>query len=426
MRTHIAYYVFVFCIMAAACCWGADAAADAVRVTVGANRSAIVRTPSPVSEFTVTDRSVATITKYDPYTVSVIGQRVGSATIRLLHKGRVVRQIAVRVVPNVPSLKAFIGKIYPYEEIEVRQLNGALALVGFVSDAEVASNIKKLAESYLSDASGRPQARVINLLKIYSGQQVMLVAKIGEIRKNALEDLGLGGRAFVNLASGVMGELERSSAFRTLAEPKLTAISGESADFLAGGEFPVPVAGQNGVNAVSYKPFGIQLHFTPLVLSENRIRVNVDSEISDVVEKKGLKALFSGPSMPVFNTRRAKTVVELASGESFMIAGLISNEQALAGYNTVPGVDEIPVFKALLSSTAFRNKESELVIAVTPYIVHPLTSGEVAYPTDHWRAVTTVDSLMHNQLIVPRYRTMQPPRLRPSPTRSDPMQGAMR
>ena len=401
LRTIVVLYA-----LAAALGWGAGVAAPAFaseieNISVGLHRSKIVTSATPLSEFILSNRRVASVMKHDDFTVSVIGKGVGMTNISLMHRGRVVKQLTVSVLPNVPAIKRFIGKLFPYEEIDVKQINGTIALSGYVSGAETAANIQKLVESYVSDGSGKPQAKVVNLLQLYSGQQVMLVAKIGEIRKEALEDLGLGGRAFINLAAGMLGQLERNRAFRTLAEPKLTAISGESAEFLAGGEFPVPIAGQNGVNAIEYKPFGIKLDFVPTVYSENRIRVDVNSEVSEVVVEKGLKSLFKKRGMPVFNTRKAKTVVELSSGESFMIAGLINNAQALSGYNTIPGVDQVPLFKSLLSSTAFKNKESELVIAVTPHLVHPVTAGEIAYPTDNWRPVSTVDSLIHNKLMVP-------------------------
>lgn len=375
-------------------------AGDIENVDVGLHHSRLVKVNVPVSHFIVTNENISSVVKHDPYTVSVVGHAIGMTDIRLMSQGRVVKQLTVSVLPNVPAIKRFISTIFPYEEIAVEQINGTIALTGFVSSAETARQIQNLVESYLSDGQTERKIKVVNLLKLYSGQQVMLVVKVGEIRKQALSDIGLGARGTVKFAANLLGALERKKVFRVFAEPKLTAISGESAEFLAGGEAPVPVVAPNGANVVEYKPYGVQLKFTPDVMSENRIRVNLETEISEVSKPSGLKYLFKDP-YPVFNTRKAQTTVEMASGESFMIAGLISDVNDIKSYNTVKGFDDIPIFRALLASSAFRNNETELVIAVTPHLVHPVSAGETGLPTDIRTPVDPLDTMFNNSLLRP-------------------------
>ncbi len=162
--------------------------------------------------------------------------------------------------------------------------------------------------------------------------------------------------------------LERDGLLKTLAEPNLTALSGEEAQFLAGGEFPIPVPQQLGTTTLEYKPFGVALKFTPYVLSANRLRIKVEPEVSAISNDHAIS--FSGVTAPSFSTRRASTTVELAPGESFMLAGLIQDDMT-STINQLPGAGDLPVLGALFRSTEFQRNQTELVIAVTPYLVDP-------------------------------------------------------
>lgn len=292
---------------------------------------------------------------------------------------------------------------------------------------------------------------ILNLLQVTSGQQVMLRVRVGEIRRTALKELGIdlnliqraqgssafslgtgggiaslvspgtsaavspgvfllpGGQAPTNtrgVLSGVwqpdgangnshsalLRALEQDGLFKVLAEPNLVAISGEEAEFLSGGEIPIPVVqNSNGGNSnisIQYKPFGVAVKFTPSVLTENRIRMTVQPEVSDVSQANGVT--ISGFRVPGIETRRARTTVELAPGESFMIAGLI-NDNTRASIEQLPGAKELPVLGALFRSTAFQRNESELVIAVTPYIVDPTLSSDIKLPSDDFRPASQME-----------------------------------
>lgn len=297
---------------------------------------------------------------------------------------------------------------------------------------------------------------ILNMMQVLNGQQVMLRVRVGEINREALKVLGvdlnaisrasgngavflgtgggiasfLGGSgvpigSFVlpggttptnvqgilggtwqpngptgNSVSGILKALERDGLFKILAEPNLVAVSGEKAEFLAGGEIPIPVIQNSGVGTnaainVEYKQFGVAVGFQPQVLSKNRIRMSVMPEVSEISQDNGIQ--ISGFTIPSINTRRVKTTVELAPGESFMLAGLIK-DQMRTTIDQLPGVKEVPVLGALFRSTEFQRNESELVIAVTPYIVDPLKSSDVKLPTDDFRPSSQMELFFYGAL----------------------------
>jgi pilus assembly protein CpaC len=318
--------------------------------------------------------------------------------------------------------------------------------------------IRESGETPAPADAGDKNPSILNLMQVVSGQQVMLRVRVGEINREALKNLGMdvngvlansgaaglsfgsgaglaalispldgdppapGAGSFVyntdsiNMPSSTNGAifsrlssngrtvgaalraLERDGLFKILAEPNLVAISGEGAEFLAGGEIPVPtVQNGGGSNSVSieYKPFGVAVKFTPFVLSENRIRMAVQPEVSEISTENAV--VISGFSIPSISTRRAKTTVELAPGESFMIAGLIK-DQMRARIDQLPGVKELPVLGALFRSTEFQRNETEMVIAVTPFIVDPLKSSDVKLPTDDFRPASQMEMFFYGAL----------------------------
>lgn len=311
------------------------------------------------------------------------------------------------------------------------------------------------------EGGGAPDEKgpnIINMMQVTSGQQVMLRVRVGEINRTALKTLGIdlnyvangagstavtlgtgggiaslvapaggdvvspgvfllpGGQTPTNTrgvlggrwqpdgpngttVAGMLRALETDGLFKVLAEPNLVAISGEEAEFLAGGEIPIPVVqggvGGNNSITVQYKPFGVAVKFTPFVLSENRIRMSVQPEVSEISNINPTRV--SGFDIPSINTRRARTTVELAPGESFMIAGLIK-DQMDSSVEQLPGVKELPILGALFRSTSFQRNETELVIAVTPYIVDPLKNSDVKLPTDDFRPASQVETFFFGAL----------------------------
>jgi len=313
--------------------------------------------------------------------------------------------------------------------------------------------------STASASSSSSQPDILNFLQVTSGQQVILRVRIGEINRTALKSLGLDlsvgvadgfrfatgaglagliqpatsptntavtfgpGNFFFptdsnnvpnntrgaiigsvskrhNTLAGALQALEQDGLFKLLAEPNLVAMSGEQAEFLAGGEIPIPVPQSSGGGSgtsvtIEYKPYGVAVRFKPSVLDATRIHMEVQPEVSELDSANALQ--ISGFSVPAITTRRAKTTVELAPGEGFMIAGLLK-DQTSASVDQLPGMKELPILGALFRSTSFQRNETELVIAVTPYIVDPLKSSDVKMPTDDFRPASQMEMFFYGAL----------------------------
>lgn len=431
------------------------------------NRSELITVPSDMAEVVVTDPDVANVLVHGKRKVSVIGTTIGQTTLRIFDANhKVIRDIDVIVTYDLPAVRRALKQFLPNEHIGVSMVNTRMALTGDVSSAAAASQAMEIATEFLSgklsNSSGQPgggalagtAARVpntdgavspvLNMMKVTSGQQVMLRIRIGEAQRAAVKNLGvslqaLGGGSFplaigtgigrlvttgttsafqygtvqasnstsafftgsiyTNGASGIgaaIEALERDGLVKILAEPNLTALSGEEAEFLAGGEFPIPVPQQQGTTTIEYKPFGVALKFTPYVLSPNRIRIQVNPEVSEISNENAIRTA-DGYTAPSIITRRASTTVELAPGESFMIAGLMRDD-INTSIDQLPGAGNIPVLGALFRSTAFNRKETELVIAVTPYLVDPIKGSDVKLPTDDFHPASFMESIFYGAL----------------------------
>lgn len=423
------------------------------------NRSELVTTATDMSEVIVTDPDVADVFVHGKRKVSVIGKTIGQTTLRAFDANhKLIRSMDVTVTYDLPAARRALREFLPKERIGISMVNTRMALTGNVSSAENAATAMEIAEEFVrgklrpdqvdtrKKRTSSENSPVINLMKIAAGQQVMLRIRIGEIQRNSLKNLGVnltsfnggengflvgtgtgqfGGGTPENPAfaantfrgtssaesfgsvggnvtlgnttlSGQIDALERDGVLKVLAEPNLVSMSGEEAQFLAGGEFPIPVPQQLGTTTIEYKPFGVALKFTPFVLSENRLRIQVQPEVSEISNQNTIDT-GDGFVAPSLITRRASTTVELAPGESFMIAGLIRDGMS-SQINELPGVGEIPVLSALFRSTSFQRNETELVIAVTPYIVDPVRDGDIKLPTDDFRPASFTESIFFGAL----------------------------
>ena len=347
-------------------------AGDAVSVHVSKNQAELVKLPQAMTHVVIANRAVGGVVKHSPRRVSVIGNGIGNTDIRFMNGNRIVRQVNLTVHQDLPAIKKSLKSFFPNEKVGVKAVNGTIALTGTTSDAETAAQIVKVVGEYVGS-----DEKIINLMKVESGQQVMLRVRVGELNREVIKKMGLGIHGIISAGSAVLGALESEGALKILAEPTLTAISGETAQFLAGGEFPIPVVQAGNTMSVDYKSFGVNVDFTPLVLSQNRIRLDVASEVSELNKKGSVNV--SSMTIPSITTRRANTTVELAPGESFMIAGLIKDKSS-ANIHKVPGLGDIPVLSPLFRSAAFQRNETELVIAVTPYLADPVVSSEIRMP----------------------------------------------
>lgn len=426
------------------------------------NRSRLISTGPEIGEAMIANPDIADIHVHSPHRISVIGISRGVTTLRIMDKnGNVIQSVGISVTYDLPAIRKALREFLPSENIGVELVNTNLALVGEVSSATVVDRALEITSQFVvTDKSGganqvpknstAKRAAIVNLLQVTSGQQVMLRVRVGEIRRTALKRLGVNLQQFTrngNFSSvggtgtgitgisdstynptgtigtfpvdatnsfGILGAvlnrgsfgvgatleaLETDGLFKLLAEPNLVALSGEKAEFLAGGEIPVPVpqlgGGSQGNITVDYKPFGVSVSFIPYVLNDNRIRLSVLPEVSELSSENGVT--LNGFRIPAFTTRRAKTTVELSPGESFMIAGLLRDDVTSA-LRQLPGVNEIPILSALFRSTEFQKNESELVIAVTPYLVDPLKNSDVRMPTDDFRPPSNMEMFFYGAL----------------------------
>lgn len=424
----------------------AHAAGSDSELMVPINRSELITLPSALSEVIVANPDVADIYVHGDSKVSIVGKAIGVTSLRVLNKqSEVLRTLNVRVTYDLPAIRQTLFQLFPYEDISVQSVNNNLALTGIVSSNAVSAKAVQIVNEFLLPIDKeRPRSGqfananklldgtdtgVINMLKVTSGQQVMLRVRVGEMQRTALKQLGVNWNAtntgdfafatgsLLGAAAGTLpvrpdtfgalagtvtsgatsvtsmiDALERNNLFKLLAEPNLVAMSGEEAEFLAGGEFPIPINAQDDRVTIEFKEFGVSVRFLPQVISENRIRVSVSPEISELTDIGSVT--ISGFTIPALSTRRAKTTVELAPGESFMIAGLL-RDQSDTTIDQLPGLGEIPVLGALFRSTAFQRNETELVIAVTPYLVDPVTGDEIRLPTDGFRQPSMMEQFFY-------------------------------
>jgi pilus assembly protein CpaC len=282
------------------------------------------------------------------------------------------------------------------------------------------------------------QDSVVSRVGVRGGDQVMLSVRVAEMQRSLSKQLGtnfaaafdigksipvqatsvnpfsllgqalstsqalqIGETTLGNSVEAVLRAFERSGMIRTLAEPNLTAVSGESAKFLAGGEFPVPVGrDQDGNVTIEFKPFGVGLGFTPLVLSEGRISLRISTEVSEVTSENAFVSTAGGANgitIPGLRVRRAETTVELPSGGSMVMAGLLqqSMKQNIDG---IPGLKNIPVLGALFQSRDFQSGETELVVIVTPYLVKPVAGRDLATPVDGFVPASDAETVLLSRL----------------------------
>jgi pilus assembly protein CpaC len=428
----------------------AEPAAAQVRVAEGIhageldvpiNKSQVLRTDRPYSKALVGNPDIADIIPISDSSVYVLGKKAGTTSLTLYDRSnRLLAVLDVVVGPDVITLKRQLSELMPGDDISARISNDSVVLEGTVSGAVQADRAVQLAETY---APGK----VVNLLSLGSAQQVMLEVRFSEVKRSALKQIGVnwdilsdggklsgvsgGGSSLVPDATTGLGvlkhgaitdsfgiisrafrglgenfnvtldALEKKGAITTLAEPTLVALSGETASFLAGGEFPVPTvqsgggAGGNG-NAITveWKPFGVSLAFTPTVLSDGVINMIVQPEVSSIDPTASI--VVNNLTIPGLQTRRAKTVVEIRDGESFALAGLIRKDFQDT-IRQVPFLGSLPIIGALFRSTGFQHEETELVIIVTPRLVRPVRAGALKVPTDRVGPPHEADLLLNGR-----------------------------
>ncbi|WP_281983709.1 type II and III secretion system protein family protein [Thalassorhabdomicrobium marinisediminis] len=406
-------------------------------LNVPMNRAVVVESDVPFTELSIANPSIADISSLSERTIYVLGKVPGRTTLTLLGgDGRLITNVEVHVTPDIAEFKERLGQILPGENIEVRTANDGIVLSGTVSSIARLDRALELANRYAPD-------RVSNLMSVGGTQQVMLRVRFAEMQRSVSKSLSsslalggntLGGDLGLALGTGssvgngsrlaalggstpnandnagaflfgfnaggvevgiLLEALENRGVVRTLAEPNLTALSGQEASFLAGGEYPVPVAQDADTISVEYKPFGIELDFIPRVIDGDIINLELAASVSSLDPSNGFSQ--NGFNIDAFKTRSTSTTVEMRDGESFAIAGLLSDDFVdLAGQ--VPWAGDIPVLGALFRSAEYSRQQTELVIIVTPHLVTPTRGEALALPTDRVRPPTERDLFLFGRV----------------------------
>ena len=372
----------------------------------------LLRLPRAAATLFVADPDIADFQTRSAALVYVYGKTIGETVLYAVDgAGAVMFASRLRITPNLGALRDALHRHLPNDAISVEAVAGSIALSGTVLSPGHAADAMALAKAFIGPGT---EDSIINLMALAAPSQVNLRVRIAEVDRNVLKQIGINwdaiassGRFAFGLVtqnpvtfgdvlnrnigtvrngnvSSMIDALAQEGFITLLAQPNLTALSGETASFLAGGEFPVPIAVTPGTGAptitIEFKKFGVSLDFTPTVIDGNRINLKVRPEVSQLSSTGSVQ--LNGFSIPGLTVRRAETTVELGSGETFVIAGLLqrTSENLMS---KVPGLGDIPIIGALLRSSRYKRNETELAIIVTPYIVKPVGDpASVTAPTD--------------------------------------------
>ena len=381
-------------------------------LSVPAGGGEMLALPAPAVAVFVADPDVADVHVPTPQTVFVLGKKAGTTTLFALGpNNRTILRETISVVLDTKSIQRLLDARFPQLRLTVTSAPGSLMVSGAVPSAADADAVLQTLKPYLRD-----QEALVNRLTLAQPIQVHLRVRITEIDRNVTQQLGINwsalgstgnfigglfnGRAAINATSnlfnlapsgafsvlggfhtsryaidGVLDALDQEGLITMLAEPNLTAMSGQTASFLAGGEFPIPVAQDTtGAITIEFKPYGVSLDFTPTVLANNRISLKVRPEVSEIDPTNSVTT--GSVKVPALTVRRVETTVELASGQSFAIGGLLQSKTSDV-LSQLPGLGRLPVLGKLFSSKDYLNNKSEVVVIVTPYIVQPAGAGQL-------------------------------------------------
>jgi pilus assembly protein CpaC len=403
-----------------------------VMVTVPVGKAEDVRTDTSFVDVVVGDPEVADVNPLTDRSLSILGKKIGTTRVSVYTEGKkLVGIFDVEVSYDITRLSNELRRRFPGSRIQASTVNGRIMLAGEVVDATTLDKAVTIARQFGPD--------IINSVSVMSPQQVLLEVRFIEISRTAGRELGVqwnrfGGSSITNIgnrvnagdlpvtassiatetaaglisgsspfgflvgrivASGVttdvlINALEQKGIARSLAEPNLVALSGDTASFLAGGEYPIPVSGSFGQVSVDYKKYGVGLAFTPTVLSHGLINMKIEPEVSQI-DTTHTVAVSNGISVPALIVRRASTTVELRDGQSFVIGGLLQSDNKNQ-LEQLPWLGSVPVLGALFSSKSFQKNETDLAIIVTPHLVRPARPGdEIKVPTDDTLPPNDVD-----------------------------------
>lgn len=425
-------------------------------VLLSIGQGELITLPADVADVWVSNSGIADVYVSNPRQIHLFGKEFGEATLFATNAaGGVIYSANVRVSQNITSIDRMLKLAMPEADIHVSTTGQIAVLTGTVAAPDDSAQAERLVTSLLNpgvDAS-TPGATlkigVFNRLRTATPLQVNLQVRFAEVSRSFIKNVGVNlksldstggflfgigsgrdpgtitpgvpptpttpgtGTSFTFLNGsqrttlGLAGKLfgldllsaidlgETIGQVSTLANPNLTALSGETGTFLAGGEVPIPISQGLGTATVEFKQYGVSLAYTPTVLADGRISLRVRPEVSQLDYSNAVA--IGTTRVPGFITRRAETTVELGSGQSFMIGGLLQNNHNNS-FDKTPGVGDVPILGALFRSNAFQRNETELVIVITPYLVKPVNANEIALPTDGYKAPTDLDRILLGQL----------------------------
>jgi pilus assembly protein CpaC len=400
---------------------------NARHLALGIGKSVVIDLPRDVKDVLVADPKIANAVVRSAQRAYIIGATVGQTNIVFFDAdGQQIAAYDIAVTRDLNGIRAMLKQVLPTADIRVEGIGPDVVLSGTVGSQAESQTAFDIAARLLDVGTAKiaPEgSKVVNAITVRGRDQVMLKVVVAEVQRNVIKQLGVDlsanmnyGTAVVNfnntnpftangqaLVSGnaatagfgnsgtpgvpsvqaTVRAMESAGVMRTLAEPNLTAISGESANFLAGGEFPIPsgISCTNGTctPTITFKKFGISLNFTPVVLSQGRISLRVATEVSEVSNDNSIQ--ISGTSVPSIKTRRADTTLEIPSGGSMAMAGLIQ-QQTKQAINGLPGLARLPVLGTLFRSRDYVNNNTELMVLVTPYIVRAVAQKDLSRPDD--------------------------------------------
>jgi pilus assembly protein CpaC len=395
---------------------GAQIPANGARITLEVNKGTLVRLAGPAATVFVANPEIADVQVKSPTLVYISAKSPGETVIYAVDASdSVLLNAPILVEHDVSRLRSSLRQLAPGDRIAADSVDGNLVLSGVVSDAGKADKVRALAASIAGEVKG---SQLINRMTVATPNQVNLQVKIAEVDVNKLNEIGVNwlkigsdlsfatqnpvtimgelantlrvGQITGQAASATISALTTEGFITLLAQPNLTAMSGQTASFLAGGEFPVPISGTSVTTGgfptitVEFKSFGISLAFTPTVIDAQHLNLRVKPEVSQLnTSPQGGAVVVNGINIPPLTVRRAETSVELGSGESFALAGLLQHtSQQLV--SKIPWIGDIPVIGAVFRSDRFQRGETDLVVIVTPYLVQPVQT-RVAAPTDGLR-----------------------------------------
>lgn len=427
-------------------------------VNIGGSELVEIREPSQRMKILISNGEIIGARPLRPNLVNIynLGKQVGFSRVTVwddyTRKVRAIIDVSVNL--DLTPLKQRVSELYPQEDIKIYGSETGVVLSGTVSGPEVVEQVLRLTKTFLpqkaeasksDEGTGKSGSGITNLLRVGGIQQVLLEVKFAEVTRSSGRDWqaalgydGLGDNSgviagvggvddvsggtftgtlgslllnFANFAENPanifvqMGDftsalrfLEDEGLARILAEPRLVAISGQEASFLAGGEFPIPVPDEDGIT-IDFREFGVSLRFTPVVMSDGKISLRVAPSVSDISSTSSIPSSITGTTynVPNLTTRKLETTVQLHDGQTLALAGLLQ-DTLRESVSKIPGLGDLPILGALFRSTSYVQEKTDLLIAVTPHLVKPSKEGTLSFPGEYMRPPNRLEFYLEGRL----------------------------